>query len=64
MTVIDIMIEITLGIDLIEEKVNATRSHGVFLFIADEVYNSYKYLQNIDGVYPSSNLTIDILEKL
>ncbi len=54
MTTIDIMIEITLGIDLTQEKVKAIRNYDVFLFIADEVYNSYKYLQDIDGVYSNS----------
>jgi len=64
MTTIDVMIEITLGIDLTEEKVKAIRNHNVFLFIADEVYNSYQYLRDIDGVYPSTDLTIEVLERL
>jgi len=64
MTKIDVMIEITLGIDLTEEKVKSIRNHDVFLFIADEVYHSYKYLQNIDGVYSSKDLTIETLSKL
>ncbi len=64
MTTIDVMIEITLGIDLTEEKVKAIRNHNVFLFIADEVYNSYQYLREIDGVYPSTDLTIEVLERL
>jgi hypothetical protein len=64
MTEIDVMIEITLGVDLTEEKVKAIRSHNVFLFVADEIYNTYKYLQNIDGVYPSKDLTIEVLEQL
>jgi len=64
MTSIDVMIEITLGIDLTEEKVKAIRNHHVFLFIADEIYNSYQYLQDTKGVYPSSKLTIETLESL
>ncbi|MBD3797282.1 MAG: hypothetical protein IE887_06005 [Campylobacterales bacterium] len=64
MTKIDVMIEITLGVDLTEEKVKAIRNHNVFLFVADEIYNSYKYLQNIDGVYPSKDLTINVLKQL
>ena len=64
MTTIDVMIEITLGIDLTEEKVKAIRNHDVFLFIADEVYNSYQYLQDTDGVYPSTDLTIEVLNRL
>lgn len=64
MTKIDVMIEITLGIDLTEEKVKAIRNHNVFLFVADEIYNSYKYLQDIEGVCPSTDLTIEVLERL
>jgi diphthamide synthase subunit DPH2 len=40
MSSIDVMIKITLGIDLTKEKVKAIRNHNVFLFIADEVYCS------------------------
>ncbi len=64
MTKIDVMIEITLGIDLTEEKVKAIRNHNVFLFISDEVYLANKYLQNIDGVFSSKSLTLEILKKL
>ncbi|ABB44840.1 hypothetical protein Suden_1563 [Sulfurimonas denitrificans DSM 1251] len=64
MTKIDIMIEITLGIDLTEEKVKAIRNHNVFLFISDEIYSSNKYLQNISGVYSSKDLTLQTLKTL
>ena len=64
MTKIDVMIEITLGIDLTEEKVKSIRKHNVFLFVADEVYRSYKYLQDIDGVYSSKDLTMKTLLQL
>ena len=64
MTKIDVMIEITLGIDLTEEKVKAIRNHDVFLFIADEVYTSSQYLQDIEGVYSSTDLTIEVLKQL
>ncbi|MCX6051985.1 MAG: hypothetical protein NTZ60_05670 [Campylobacterales bacterium] len=64
MTKIDVMIEITLGIDLTEEKVKAIRNYNVFLFISDEVYSSNKYLQNISGVYSSKDLTLQTLKKL
>jgi hypothetical protein len=62
MSDIDVMIEITLGIDLTRAKVEAIRRHDVFLFVADEIYNSY--LQNIDGVYSSKNLTYAVLKGL
>jgi len=64
MTQIDVMIEVTLGIDLTKEKVLAIRNHNVFLFIADEVYQSQKYLQEIDGIYSSKELTISVLKNL
>jgi len=64
MSQIDVMIEITLGIDLTEEKVKAIRNHNVFLFVANEVYRSYKYLQDIDGVYSSLDLNIEVLKRL
>jgi len=64
MSQIDVMIEITLGIDLTEEKVKAIRNHNVFLFVADEVYRSYKYLQDIDGIYSSVDLNIEVLKRL
>jgi len=64
MSKIDVMIEITLGIDLSEEKVRAIRNHDVFLFVADEVYSTQKYLQEIEGVYSSTDLTIITLEGL
>jgi hypothetical protein len=64
MTTIDVMIEITLGIDLTEEKVKAIINHNVILFVADEIYKSYPYLKDIDGVYPSTDLTMEVLEGL
>jgi len=64
MSEIDVMIEITLGIDLTETKVKAIRNHGVFLFVAEEIYNSYQYLQDIKGVYSSKDLTYEVLEGL
>ncbi|MGE0737953.1 type II restriction endonuclease [Sulfurimonas sp.] len=64
MTKIDVMIEITLGIDLTEEKVKAIRNHNVYLFVADEIYAAYEYLQNIDGVYSSKDLTLQTLKNL
>lgn len=64
MTKIDVMIEITLGIDLTEEKVKAIRNHNVYLFVADEIYAAYEYLQNIDGIYSSKDLTLQVLKKL
>ncbi len=64
MSEIDVMIEITLGVDLTETKVKAIINHGVFLFVAKEIYNSYQYLQGIKGVYSSEDLTYEVLQGL
>jgi hypothetical protein len=64
MSQIDVMIEITLGIDLTLEKVKAIRNHNIFLFVADEVYQTTLYLQEIEGVYSSKDLTIEVLMSL
>ena len=63
-TNIDVMIEITLGIDLTEEKANTIKQHKVYLFVADEVYDNYKYIQQNDYVFPASKLTLETLEQL
>ena len=64
MSKIDVMIEITLGIDLTEEKVKSIRNHNVILFVADEIYQNTSYLKSIDGVYSSKDLTIKTLKSL
>lgn len=63
-TGIDATIEITLGLDLSEEKAKAIRQHNVFLFVADEVYKSRKYLQDMNGIYPASLLNLKTLQDL
>jgi hypothetical protein len=64
MSKLDVMIEITLGTDLRENIANAIREHGVYLFVADEVYETKKFLQKINGVYPASKLSTELLEKM
>lgn len=64
MSKIDIMIEITLGLDLNEEKAKAIRRHNVFIFVADEIYNSKGYLQNMKGVYSVKELNLKTLKSL
>lgn len=64
MTPIDVMIEITLGTDLTQEKAKAITNHGVYLFVADEVYQANAYLQEIAMVYSCQVLSLDLLEKL
>lgn len=64
MSKIDVMIEITLGLDLSEEKAKAIRNHGVYLIVSDEIYKQNKYLQNMKGVFSSSQLTLELLQNL
>ncbi|MDQ1325237.1 MAG: hypothetical protein QG567_2193 [Campylobacterota bacterium] len=64
MSKIDVMIEITLGIDLTEEKVKTIRNHNIYLFVADEIYHSNPYLKNNNGVFSTKDLDIDMLKKL
>ncbi|MBT4377127.1 hypothetical protein HOD29_07180 [archaeon] len=64
MSKIDVMIEITLGLDLNEEKAKAIRNHNVYIFVSDEVFNSRKFLQKIEGVYSVKNLNLKTLKSL
>lgn len=64
MSKLDVMIEITLGTDLRETVAKAIRNHGVYLFVADEVYEAQKYLQHIEGIYPANKLTKELLSAL
>lgn len=64
MSYLDIMIEVTLGTDLRENIANSIRKHGVYLFVADEMYKTKKYLQEIEGIFPASQLNTSTLKKL
>ncbi len=61
---IDVMIEITLGLDLNEEKAKTIIGHGTKIFVADEIYNTRGFLQELDGVYSVKNLTLETLRLL
>jgi hypothetical protein len=61
---IDVMIEITLGLDLNEEKAKTIVNHGTYIFVADEIYKSREYLQKLDKVYSVKDLSYDVLRKL
>ena len=64
MSKLDVMIEITLGTDLRPNIAKSIREHGVYLFVADEVYRSKIFLQEINGIYPATELTLKKLEEL
>lgn len=59
---IDVDIQITIGLDLNEEKARTIRQHGIFIFVADEIYSQRVFMQEMEGVYPASSLTLDTLK--
>jgi hypothetical protein len=61
---IDVSIEITLGLDLNEEKAKTIRQHGTVIFVADEIYMSRKFLQQMDGIYSTQNFNLTTLDSL
>ncbi len=64
MSKIDVMIEITLGLDLNEEKAKTINNNGVYLFVAEEIYDSRDYLQKLKGVYSAKDLNLKTLKSL
>ena len=64
MSYLEVMIEVTLGTDLRENIAQAIRKHGVYLFVADEVYESKEFLKDIEGIFPASALTLELLNTL
>ena len=61
---IDISIEITLGIDLNEEKAKIIASHGSFIFVSDEIYQIKDFLKQNNNVFSVKDLNIETLIKL
>lgn len=55
---IDVMIEITIGLDLNRAKAETIRTHGIYIFVANEIYDNRDDLQHLDGVFPIRELTI------
>ncbi len=64
MSNIDVMIEITLGTDLREKIAQSIREHDVYLIVADEVYKKSNFLKKMEGVFPASSLSLNMLESL
>jgi hypothetical protein len=64
MSKIDVMIQITLGLDLNEEKAKTILDNGVYLFVADEIYESRAFLKKMKGVNSVKNLNIKTLKSL
>jgi len=64
MSQIDVMIQITLGLDLNEEKAKSIRNHGIYIFVADEIYKMRKFLQEMEGVFSVKDLTMKTLNEM
>ncbi|HBM91228.1 MAG TPA: hypothetical protein DD400_05080 [Rhodospirillaceae bacterium] len=63
-THVDVMIEITLGLDLNEAKAKTILENGTKLFVSDEIYDSRGFLNKLKGVYPVSSLSLKTLRAL
>ena len=61
---IDFSIQITIGIDLTEEKTRTIINHGSFIFVSDEIYQTREFLKNIKGVFSTKDLNLKTLRKL
>jgi hypothetical protein len=61
---IDIMIEITLGIDLSFEKAKTITAHNTYLFVSDEIYQRQKFLSEMESVFSVKDLTLECLLNL
>ena len=61
---IDVMIEVTLGIDLNEEKAKIISSHNTYLFVSDEIYQTRIFLQKLDNIRSVKDLKPSILKTL
>lgn len=61
---IDVMIEITIGLDLNEDKAKTILGHNTVIFVADEIYESRDFLKKMKGVYSVKSLTLKTLKSL
>lgn len=61
---VDVSIQITIGIDLNEQKAKNIIKDGTYIFVAEEVYKSKIYLQKLNKVFSLKDLNIKTLKKL
>jgi len=61
---IDVSIQITIGVDLNEEKAKTIINHGSYIFVSDEIYQSREFLKNLKQVYSVKDLTLKTLKNL
>jgi len=63
-TKIDFSIQVTLGLDLFEEKAKTIVNHDTYIFVADEVYQTRAFLKKIKKVYSVKDLNLQTLKNL
>ncbi len=61
---IDVSIQITLGLDLNEEKAKTITNHGTYVFVSDEIYQTRDFLRKISKVYSINDLNLKTLKEL
>lgn len=61
---IDVSIQITIGVDLNEEKAKTIIKHGSYIFVSDEIYQSREFLKKLKQVYSVKDLTLKTLKNL
>jgi len=62
---VDYVFLVTLGTDLNKDKLDSIiQKNGIYVVVADEIYNAREYLKNNDRVISSINLTRENLEKI
>lgn len=63
-TKIDFSIQITLGLDLFEEKAKTIVNHDAYIFVADEIYQTRAFLKKMKKVYSVKDLNLQTLKNL
>lgn len=63
---VDVMIQITIGLDLTEEKSKIITENGIFIFVAEEIYQSksFSFLKVNKNIYSTNQLNLLTLKKL
>lgn len=63
---VDVMIQITIGLDLTEEKSKIITENGIFIFVAEEIYQSksFSFLKGNKNIYSTNQLNLLTLKKL
>lgn len=61
---VDVLINITLGVDFNKQKLENISRYGVYSVVADEVYDRHKYFQDNNFVIKGSSLNKSFLDKI